>query len=528
MAPAGKRASGAPTPLSRHAVDTMDDNHRLQSDVLVIGAGFGGIAAALRMRARGYSVTLVDRLQAIGGRAQVFERGGFRHDAGPTVITAPFLFDELFELFGEKREDHLEFRPLDPWYRFHFHDGQQFDYRPSIEDTNAEIRKFHAPDVKGYERLLQTSKEIFEIGFEKLADRPFTKFWTMMAQVPALLKLRSYKTVAGIVNSHIKHPLLRQAFSIHPLLVGGNPFTTTSIYSLIHYLERRWGVFFCMGGTGRLVAELHKLLERAGVQVILNTDIAEITMDAHSRGRVTGARATDGRVFSAERVICNGDPPTVYSQMLPAAAHMRKRALPEALTQYSMGLYVLFFGTKKTYPDVAHHTIWMGPRYKELLADIFDKKILADDFSLYLHRPTATDPSFAPAGCDSFYVLCPVPNLLGDVDWKTMGPELRSHIVAALSRTIMPELESTITDDFWMTPEDFKTDYRSMHGAGFSIAPIFAQSAWFRYHNRDPHISNLYFSAAGAHPGAGMPGVLCSAKVVEALIEEEEQARAAS
>jgi len=189
---------------------------------------------------------------------------------------------------------------------------------------------------------------------------------------------------------------------------------------------------------------------------------------------------------------------------------------------------VLFFGTKKTYPDVAHHTIWMGPRYKELLADIFDKKILADDFSLYLHRPTATDPSFAPAGCDSFYVLCPVPNLLGDVDWKTMGPELRSRIVAALSRTIMPELESTITDDFWMTPEDFKTDYRSMHGAGFSIAPIFAQSAWFRYHNRDPHISNLYFSAAGAHPGAGMPGVLCSAKVVEALIEEEEQARAAS
>jgi phytoene desaturase len=231
-------------------------------------------------------------------------------------------------------------------------------------------------------------------------------------------------------------------------------------------------------------------------------------------------------VFHAQRVICNGDPPTVYAQMLPAGGNRRKRLAPDKLTQYSMGLYVLFFGTTRQYPDVAHHTIWMGPRYKELLADIFDKKILADDFSLYVHRPTATDASFAPEGCDSFYVLCPVPNLRGDIDWATKAPELRDRIVAALSDTIMPDLEQVISDDFWMTPEDFKADYRSMHGAGFSIAPIFTQSAWFRYHNRDPHIPNLYFSAAGAHPGAGMPGVLCSAKVVETLIDEELQERA--
>ena len=503
---------------------SLSSTHDAQN-ILVIGAGFGGIAAALRMRARGYNVTLVDRLEAIGGRAQVFEKGGFKHDAGPTVITAPFLFDELFELFGEKREDHLEFRPLDPWYRFYFDGGEQFDYRPSIEDTNAEIERFEPADVNGYAKLLQTSKQIFDIGFEKLADRPFHKFTTMLAQIPSLLKLRSYQSVAGVVNSHIKHPLLRQAFSIHPLLVGGNPFTTTSIYSLIHYLERRWGVFFCMGGTGKLVAELHALLERVGVQVELGVDIDQIEV---VNGRTTGATAMDGRFFPADRVICNGDPPTVYTQMLPQAAQRRKRALPEALTQYSMGLYVLYFGTKQTYPDVAHHTIWMGPRYKELLADIFDRKILADDFSLYVHRPTATDPSFAPEGCDSFYVLCPVPNLLGEVDWDEMGPELRDRIVAALSKTIMPGLEDVISDDFWMTPEDFKRDYRSMHGAGFSIAPIFPQSAWFRYHNRDPHIDNLYFAAAGAHPGAGMPGVLCSAKVVETLIEEEERERIAS
>ena len=490
-----------------------------KSDVLVIGAGFGGIAVALRMRARGYSVTLVDRLQAIGGRAQVFERGGFRHDAGPTVITAPFLFDELFELFGERREDYLEFRPLDPWYRFHFDDGQQFDYRPGIEDTNAEIARFDEKDIKGYARLLKTSKAIFEVGFEKLADKPFTRFTSMLGQIPALLRLRSYRTVTGLVNSHIRHPLLRQAFSIHPLLVGGNPFSTTSIYALIHYLERQWGVFFCMGGTGKLVAELHRLLERAGVSVQLGVDIEHIVQQG---AKVTGAVTVDGRRYVADRVICNGDPPTVYSQMMPQESR-RKKALPEALTQYSMGLYVLFFGTRKTFDDVAHHTIWMGPRYRELLADIFDRKILADDFSLYLHRPTATDKSFAPDGCDSFYVLCPAPNLLGDVDWKKQGPALRDRIVAALDRTIMPGLGDVITDDFWMTPEDFRDDYRSMHGAGFSIAPLFVQSAWFRYHNRDPHISNLYFAAAGAHPGAGMPGVLCSAKVVERLIEEEEQ-----
>ena len=496
------------------------DPHPKQSDVLVIGAGFGGIAVALRMRAKGYSVTIVDRLQAIGGRAQVFEKGGFRHDAGPTLITAPFLFDELFEIFGEKREDYLEFRPLDPWYRFYFHSGETFDYCPSIEKTNAQIKRFSGDDVQGYANLLKASKSIFEIGFEKLADKPFDKFWTMIAQVPALLRLRSYKTVSGFVNSHIRHPLLRQAFSIHPLLVGGNPFTTTSIYSLIHYLERRWGVFFCMGGTGKLVAELHRLIERSGIHVELCTDIDEITIDS---GTATGARASDGRVFKADRIICNADPPTVYKQMLNASNQRQKRPIPEALSQYSMGLYVLFFGTRVTYPDLAHHTIWMGSRYKELLADIFDRKILAEDFSLYIHRPTATDPSFAPEGCDSFYVLCPVPNLLGKIDWQEKGPGLRDRIVAALSKTIMPGLETTISEEFWMTPEDFKSDYRSMHGAGFSIAPIFSQSAWFRYHNRDPHIPNLYFSAAGAHPGAGMPGVLCSAKVVEALIEKEGQ-----
>ncbi len=488
---------------------------------LVIGAGFGGIAAALRMRARGHKVTVIERLDAIGGRAQAFEHGGFRHDAGPTVITAPFLFDELFALFGEKREDHLDFRPLDPWYRFYFHEGSEFDYRPSLKDTHDEIARFSPEDMENYDRLISTSKDIFDIGFSKLADQPFTHFGTMLKQIPQLLRLKSYKTVAQLVNSHIKHPLLRQAFSIHPLLVGGNPFDTTSIYALIHYLERKWGVYFCMGGTGKLVVELENLMRRHGIEILLNTDVREILVSKDDSTRVTGVVTQNAKHISADRVICNGDPPTIYSEMLPAHKGKRKKALPNKVTRYSMGLYVLFFGTKETYPNIAHHTIWMGKRYKELLHDIFNRKVLADDFSLYVHRPTATDSSFAPEGCDSFYVLCPVPNLQGDLDWEKEGPALQKRIVAALDKTIMPGLSEHIVEDFYMTPEDFKTRYRSMHGAGFSIAPNFTQSAWFRYHNRDPHLSNLYFAAAGAHPGAGMPGVLCSAKVVDRLVGEE-------
>ena len=504
----------------------MDDMGRFDASentthTLVIGAGFGGIAAALRMRARGHKVTLIERLDAIGGRAQAFEQGGFRHDAGPTVITAPFLFDELFALFGEKREDHLDFRPLDPWYRFYFHEGSEFDYRPSLEDTHAEIARFSPEDMKNYDRLIATSKNIFDIGFSELADQPFTRFGAMLKQIPQLLRLKSYMTVAQLVNSHIKHPLLRQAFSIHPLLVGGNPFDTTSIYALIHYLERKWGVYFCMGGTGKLVAELENLMRRQGIEILLNTDVREIMVSKDDSNRVTGVITQDAKQISADRVICNGDPPTIYAEMLPAHKGKRKKALPDKVTRYSMGLYVLFFGTKKTYPNIAHHTIWMGKRYKELLHDIFNRKILADDFSLYVHRPTATDASFAPEGCDSFYVLCPVPNLQGNLDWEKEGPALQKRIVAALDKTIMPGLSEHIVEDFYMTPEDFKTRYRSMHGAGFSIAPNFTQSAWFRYHNRDPHLSNLYFAAAGAHPGAGMPGVLCSAKVVDRLVGEE-------
>ncbi len=494
-----------------------------QPHVIVIGGGFGGIAAALRCRAMGAKVTLVERLKRLGGRAQVFEVDGFKHDAGPTVITAPFLFNELFQLFNEDINDHLHFVPLTPWYRFYFHDGRTFDYGQDMSSMRREIASFNPDDVDGYLELVSASKDIFDVGFSKLAHKPFTKFSTMIEQIPSLLALRADRTVSQLVAKHIKDPMLRRAFSIQPLLVGGNPFNTTAIYSLIHYLERKWGVFFCMGGTGALVDALEGLLRRQGVEIATGKDIRRIEV---SSNKVTGVILDDGERIQGEYVVCNADPPTVYKEMLDrgtAFERRLRRPLPEKLTKYSMGLYVLYFGTTREYPDVAHHTIWLGQRFKGLLKDIFDRGKLAEDFSLYVHRPTATDKSFAPSGCDSFYVLCPVPNLKSNLDWEIEGKNLRDGIVSALSRTILPDLEATITSDFWMDPTDFRDDYRSRHGAGFSIAPIFRQSAWFRYRNQDPRIRNLFFTGAGTHPGAGLPGVVSSAKVVETLLKESSE-----
>ena len=482
---------------------------------LVIGAGFGGIASALRLRAKGYEVTLIDRCASLGGRAQIFERGGFRHDAGPTVITAPFLFEELFALFGERFSDHVELVPLKPWYRFHFDDGTEFDYGGTLEETLAEIARIEPRDCDGYRALLKHSKRIFEVGFTELSALPFDRFTTMLRQIPRLIGLRNYETVWGMVSRHLSHPKLRQAFSIQPLLVGGNPFDTTSIYGLIHYLERAHGVHFPIGGTGAITRALGDLMQRHGVEIELGMTIETIDVQG---GVAKGVKLADGRTRTADVIVSNADAAHLYQQMIEPSAQAASARLKLAAAHYSMGLFVLYFGTPRTYPKVAHHTIWMGPRYRELLKDIFHRQILAEDFSLYLHRPTATDPSFAPPGCDSFYVLCPVPNLQARIDWKIEGPRLRDRIVAALDRTILPGLAENITADFFKTPEDFRDNYLSVHGAGFSVAPLFRQSAWFRFHNRAEGIKNLYLTGAGTHPGAGLPGVLCSAKVVDALI----------
>jgi phytoene desaturase len=486
---------------------------------VVVGAGFGGMAAALRLRAKGYRVTLIDRCRQLGGRAQVFERDGFRHDAGPTVITAPFLFDELFALFGERFADHVELVPLKPWYRFCFADVDHFDYGGTLDETLAEIARIAADDRDGYLRLLEHSKRIFDIGFTRLSGQPFDTLRMMLRVVPSLIRLRCDRTVWGLVKTFLKNDKLRQAFSIQPLLVGGNPFDTTSIYGLIHYLERAYGVFFAMGGTGAITRALGALMERRGIAVQLGRTVDRIRVE---RGVATAVELDDGGVLAADLVVSNADAAHLYTAMIPKAGQAWSARLKLSAASYSMGLFVLYFGTRKPYPDVAHHTIWLGERYRALLKEIFDKKVLSEDFSLYLHRPTATDPSFAPPGCESFYVLCPVPNLQADIDWAVQGPRLRDRIVAALGRTILPGLAETITAEFSMTPRDFEHDYLSVNGAGFSVAPLFRQSAWFRFHNRAEGIANLYLVGAGTHPGAGLPGVLCSAKVVDAMVPAAE------
>ena len=519
----------------------------------VIGAGFGGMAAALRLRARGYRVTLIDKLDQLGGRAAVYRRNGFIFDAGPTVITAPFLFDELFALFGKRREDYVTFVPVYPWYRIRFADGSHFDYGGTLEQTLEQIRKFHPPDADGYLKFLAHSKRIFNVGFEQLGDKPFSTVGSMVKVAPQLLTLGTWRTVWRMTCKYIKNENLRRVFSFQPLLVGGNPFTTTSIYSLIHYLEREYGVHFAMGGTGAIVEALRKLMEEEGVGIRLGQEVWPIlTRDwvprpgvqvnaadylgrppAHLVSRCKpyawGVQVTipdaknwrrDKRDFlDADLIICNADAPTACKNLVWHEHRRRWTDRRIDRLKYSMGLFVLYFGTTKQYPDIPHHTILLGQSYEGLLRDMFDRhKLEMSDFSIYLHRPTATDASMAPAGCDTFYALVPVPNLQGGQDWKALGQKYRDLVIDCLERRVLPGLGQHITEDFFVTPEHFRDNLNTLHGTGFSIQPTFRQSAYFRFHNKSEDIANLYFVGAGTHPGAGLPGVLCSAKVLEHLL----------
>ena len=485
---------------------------------IVIGSGFGGIAASLRLKALGFDVSIFEKLDQLGGRARVFKKKGYTFDAGPTVITAPFLFDELFTLFNKKRTDYIKFTHLDPWYRFYFHNGKYFDYGGTLEDTENEISKFNKLDVKGYRKLLKASENIFNTGFTKLSHVPFDDFFFMIKQIPSLFKLKSYLTVYQLVSSYIKDENIKKAFSIQPLLLGGNPFSTTSIYNLIHFLERKWGVHYAIGGTGALVNAFKKLMIEEKIKINLNSEVSKILFN---NKKAIGIELKNNEKIFSDVVVCNADPAYVYSKMIDKRISKKWNEKKINKLSFSMGLFVIFFGTKKKYDKIAHHTIWMGKRFKGLLDDIFNKQILADDFSLYLHRPTATDKSMAPKDCDCFYVLSPVPNLQSNVDWEKSAENYKNSILQALENTILPKLKDNLDVCFYMTPVDFKNDYLSMNGAGFSIAPIFKQSAWFRFHNRSENLQDLFFVGAGTHPGAGVPGVISSAKVLENILKKK-------
>lgn len=483
--------------------------------VVVIGAGLGGLAAAVRMACKGHRVTLVDRLPTLGGRARTFRRDGFVFDAGPTVIKAPFLLDELFALAGRRREDYVEMLPVDPFYRVRFSDGLTFDCCGDLDRTLAQVRAISPRDEKGFLDLLAMSERIFEKGFTELSDVPFDSVMDMVRIVPAMARLRSDLTVWQMVSRYVRDDHLRQAFSFHPLLVGGNPFRTTSIYLLIHYLERKWGVWFPKGGTGAMIAALGRLLEELGVDVRLSAEVEEIEV---TQGAARGVRLAGGARLPADVVVSNGDPAWVYKRLV--APEHRRHDTDRAIDRkrFSMGLFVVYFGSKQRYPDLAHHTILLGPRYRELISDIFDRKVLARDFSLYLHAPTRTDPALAPPGHDCFYALSPVPNLDAGIDWDEAGPRYRDAILQSLDETVTPGLTGNLTAVDHVTPRYFREDLLSSRGAGFSIEPVLTQSAWFRFHNRSEDVRGLYLVGAGTHPGAGVPGVLCSARVLDRLV----------
>jgi phytoene desaturase len=482
---------------------------------VVIGSGFGGLAAAIRLGARGYRVTVLERRNTPGGRAAVLRQDGFTFDLGPTIITAPFLFEDLWRLCGRRLQDDVTLRPLDPFYCIRFDDGETFHYSGDPEAMRAEVARFSPADVPGYERFMRLSDTTCRIAFEQLGHVPFGS-WTDMARViPDLLRLRLHRSVYATVARHITDPRLRAAFSFHPLLIGGNPFTTNAVYSLIPALERRWGVHFALGGTGRLVQGLVSLIAGQGGAVRHGTDVTGITV---TDGRATGVRLASGEHIAADIIVSNADAAWTYGHLL--SAHPRRRWTDRRLarTRHSMSLFVWYFGTRRRYPDVAHHTIMLGPRYRGLLDDIFRRRVLADDPSLYLHRPTATDPSLAPVGHDAFYVLSPVPNLAGATDWHSQAEPFRQRIAKRLSQTLLPDLEQQVVTSHMITPLHFRDELCSVDGAAFAMEPRFMQSAWFRPHNRSEEVAGLYLVGAGTHPGAGVPGVLSSARILDTVV----------
>ncbi|MCP1675875.1 phytoene desaturase [Natronocella acetinitrilica] len=487
-----------------------------QPRAAVIGSGFGGLALAIRLQANGYQTTLLEKRDKPGGRAYVYEDQGFTFDGGPTVITDPTALEELFTQAGRQMRDYVELLPVDPMYRLCWENGDVFDYTNDQERLERQIREMNPDDVAGYREFLQFSRDVFAEGYLKLGSVPFLDFRSMLRVAPQLVRLKAYRSVYSIVSRYIRNEHLRQAFSFHPLLVGGNPFKTSSIYALIHALEREWGVWFPRGGTGALIQALVRLFEDLGGEFRLNAEVDEILV---TDGRVKGLRTADGWSAEFDAVASNADVMHTYRHMLRGSERGPKEARRLARMRYSMSLFVIYFGLNRTYPDLQHHMVLFGPRYRGLINEIFNGPELADDFSLYLHAPTVTDPSLAPEGCSTYYVLSPVPHLgRANIDWEVEGPKYADRILDYLGEHYLPGLRDHLVTMRLLTPAGFRDDLNSHLGSAFSVEPVLQQSAWFRPHNRDDRLSNLYLVGAGTHPGAGIPGVVGSAKATAGLM----------
>jgi len=482
----------------------------------VIGAGFGGLALAIRLQSAGVETVLIEGRDKPGGRAYVWERDGFTFDAGPTVITDPACLKELWALSGRDMASDVTLKPVFPFYRLNWPDGTNFDYSNDEAGLTAEIARLDPQDVAGYARFLDYSAGVFREGYEKLGQVAFLDFASMIKAAPALARYQAWRSVYSIVSSFVKSEKLREALSFHTLLVGGNPMTTSAIYALIHKLEKDGGVWFAMGGTNRLVAAMVTQFERLGGTLRLGDPVAEIETLGD---RVTGVRTQGGWRGAFDAVASNADIMHSYRDLLGSTARGRRTASKLETKRFSPSLFVVHFGIKGSWPGIPHHMILFGPRYKGLLADIYDHGVLPQDFSLYLHHPTVTDPSMAPEGHSTFYVLAPVPHTGKlPVNWDEVGPIFEKRILDEVGRRLIPDIHERIVTKFHYTPSDFGRDLNAHLGSAFSLEPLLTQSAWFRTHNRDDIIPNLYFVGAGTHPGAGIPGVVGSAKATAALM----------
>ncbi|MGW8278887.1 phytoene desaturase [Sphingomonas aurantiaca] len=483
---------------------------------IVIGAGFGGLALAIRLQSAGVQTTIVESRDKPGGRGYYWERDGFTFDAGPTVITDPDCLRELWALTGRDMSEDVTLDPVLPFYRLNWPDGTNFDYTNDDVQMRAEIEKLHPGDWAGYEKFLAYSAGVFHEGYEKLGHVAFLDFGSMIKAAPALAKYQAWRSVYSIVSSYVKSEKLREALSFHTLLVGGNPMTTSAIYALIHKLERDGGVWFARGGTNRLVAALVTQFERLGGVLRLDDPVTAIETLGD---RATGVTTASGWSGQADAVAANSDIMHTYRDLLATSRSAKRKTGSLERKKYSPSLFVVHFGIKGTWPGIPHHMILFGPRYKGLLEDIYDHGVLSEDFSLYLHHPTVTDPSLAPEGHSTFYALAPVPHMgKFPVDWDEIAPILEKRILDEIGRRLIPDIHDRIVTKFSYAPKDFAQDLNAHLGSAFSLEPVLTQSAYFRVHNRDEHIPNLYFVGAGTHPGAGIPGVVGSAKATAALM----------